>query len=107
MQCPSKALRKPEEMRRRSKTFLGLFSFLSFHAEVGPQGQRQLAAGSEGEGHAIEGWEINKEVVSKVCTGLDDILFVTVAKSVGTLSQSGGVATERPGGNLAADFSER
>ena len=42
----------------------------SFFAEVGPQGQRQYAAKYtwEGEGHATEGWQIEKDVVSKICT---------------------------------------
>ena len=36
----------------------------------------------DGEGHADEGWQINKEVVSKVCSGFGSILFETVVKSV-------------------------
>ena len=45
---------------------------MSFFAEVGPQGQRQLPAKytREHKGHAHEGWQINLEVVSNVCTNL-------------------------------------
>ena len=55
---------------------------MSFLGEVGPQGQRQLAAKytREGEGHADEAGQINKEVVWKVCTDFDDILLETVVK---------------------------
>ena len=57
----------PEEMRQKIKDFCGNLQ-VSFLAEVGPQGQRQLAAKYTrgGEGHPNEGWEINKDVVSKV-----------------------------------------
>ena len=56
---------------------------ISFFAEVRPQGQRQLAAKytCEGEGHADEGWQINKGVVSRVCTDFHHTLFETVVKS--------------------------
>ena len=35
----------------------------------------------EGEGHADEGWFIQKHVVSKICTALNDVLFEMVVKS--------------------------
>ena len=65
---------------------------ISFLADVGPQGQRQLAAKytREGEGHAKEGWHITSEVVSKVCTDLDDILFETVVRVCARLPQRPG-----------------
>ena len=45
---------------------------ISFFAEVGSQGQRQLAAKftREGEGYVEEGRQIKSEVASKVCTDL-------------------------------------
>ena len=65
------------------KAFYGSLQ-VSFPAEVGPQEQRQLAATDtrEKEGHANEGWQIDKDVVSKVCTDFDDILFETDVKFV-------------------------
>ena len=52
-------------------------------AEVGLQRQRSLAVKytHEGEGHANEGMQIEKDVVSKICTDFDDIHFETVVKS--------------------------
>ena len=35
----------------------------------------------EGQGHADEGWFIGKNVVSKICTDFNDVLFRTVVKS--------------------------
>ena len=35
----------------------------------------------EGEGHANEGWFIDKDVVSKICKDFNDVLFETVVKS--------------------------
>ena len=56
---------------------------ISFFAEVGTQGQRQLAVKytREGEGHANEVWQINPEVVTKVCTNFNAPLFETLLKS--------------------------
>ena len=74
--CSSKDSRKLEEMRRKSRPFFGEYSeFLVYY--VGPQRQRHLAAKHtrENEGHADEGWQINEEVVSNVCTDFDDVLF--------------------------------
>ena len=59
------------EARRNDKTIKTVYGSLqiSSFAEVGPQGQRHLAAKytREGEGHANEGWQIHQEVVSQVC----------------------------------------
>ena len=54
------------------------FRFLSL------QEQRGVAAKytREAESHANEGWQIEKDVVSKICTDFDDILFATVVMSV-------------------------
>ena len=35
----------------------------------------------EGEGHADEGWFIDNDVVSKICTDFNNVLFETVGKS--------------------------
>ena len=74
---------KPEEMRPRSKSSMETFRFLSLlkwdHKD---RGSWQPSATREGEGHANERWQINKDVLSKVCTEFDDILFEKVVKSV-------------------------
>ena len=59
------------------KAFYGKL-LVSFLAEVGPQGQRIFGAkyAREGEGHASEGWQIEKDAVWKICTNFDDILFL-------------------------------
>ena len=71
---------------------------------MGPQGQRQLAATYTREGHANEGWQIDKDVVSKICTDFDDILFETVVKSVCSSAEMNWVLPQRPGWCLAAGF---
>ena len=71
-----KSQKKPQTSRRIDETKLQAFHS-SFLADVGPQGQRRVAAKyrREGEGHSNECWQINKDVVSEVCTDFDDILF--------------------------------
>ena len=53
-----------DESKIKTFNFYGALQS-SFFAEVGPQGQRQLAAKytREGEGQENEGWQIHPEVV--------------------------------------------
>ena len=78
--CSSKALTKLEEMRQRS--FMGIFRFLSLQKWDLKDRDSWQPHTREGEGHANEGWQIKSEVVSKVSTDFDNILFETVVKSV-------------------------
>ena len=102
-----KCLKETRGDKTNVKAFYGKFQ-VSFLAEVGPQVQRQLAANytREGEGHANEGWQINKDVVSKVCTDFDDVLFWNSCEVRMSLSQNEQDGVQRPGWSLAADFSE-
>ena len=72
----SKDSRKWEGMRLRSELFHGKLQ-ISFLVGGGVAAEYTR----EGEGHADEGWCIDKEVVSKTCTVFDDVLFETVVKS--------------------------
>ena len=73
MPCFVQAFRKFGEINKDRKLFGNLQ--ISFFAEVGTQEQGQLTDKytREDKGHANEGWQINKEVMSsKVCTDFDD-----------------------------------
>ena len=85
------------------KSFWGTIQ-VSFRAEVGPQGQRHLAAKytREGEGHA----RMKKINVSKVCADFHHILCETVVKSTLTLRRNEQVVVQRTGANLTVDFSQ-
>ena len=58
------------------KTFYGTLQ-IPFFAQVGPQRQRHLAAKCTrvGKGHANEGWQINPEMVTQVCTNFNEPLL--------------------------------
>ena len=101
-----KGLKEAGGDETKVKAFYGSLQ-VSFPAEVGPQEQRQLAATytREGEGHANEGWQIDKDMVSKICADFDDILFETVVEVCLLLSRHEQGAAQRPGWCLAADFS--
>ena len=101
-----KGLKGAEGDETKVKAFCGSLQ-VSFLAEVGPQGQKQLAATDtrEKEGHANEGWQIDEDVVSKICTDFDDTLFETVVKSVCCSAEMNRVLPQRPGWCLAAGFS--
>ena len=75
------SLKKLEKMRQRSKPFMGILRFLSLR-ELDRKDRGWQPNTRESEGHADEGWQINKEVVLKFCADFADILFETVVKSV-------------------------
>ena len=50
---------------------------VSFMAE----GELAAKHTGEGEGHANEGWFIDKYVVLRICTDFNDVFFETVVKS--------------------------
>ena len=76
-------LQRPQGDETKIKTIYGALQ-ISFFAEVGRQGQRQLAAKytQKGDGRPNGAWQIHPEVVSQVCTDPNDLLFETVLKSV-------------------------
>ena len=58
----------------------------------------------EGEGHAEEGWVIDVQVVSTICTDFNDALCETLVSL--TPDPKGLEFVQRPGWGLAADFSQ-
>ena len=55
---------------------------VSFFADVGPEGRRELAANHvvEGAGQAVAGWKLVPEVLSKVCDSFELVLLESLLK---------------------------